>query len=300
MNPTIRSSHICAIFLLSLFTILPSFVYSEAAVWVAKKSGNTVYIGGTIHLLRPSDYPLPQEYQVAYLNADKIFLEADVSVMEDPAFQGKIMEMLFYRDGRNLKSELSPEAYQALASYAEKGSLPIQMLESMKPFLVVQTLVVGEFMKMGFTPMGVDAHFQNRALDDKKILGYFETVEEQLKMFDGMSEDASSDFILSQLEEMHEMKVMIKELLEVWRSGDTQKLHTLFIDEMKNEYPETYKTLLKDRNDRWMPRIEHMFSDDDNEFILVGVGHLVGEDGLVEQLRKKGYDVQKLSLPKIN
>jgi len=300
MNSIKRSRNVFTVISLILFAIFPSFSYSEASVWVAKKSGNTVYLGGTIHLLRPSDYPLPQEYQVAYLNSDEIFLEADVSVMEDPAFQSTIIETLFYKDGKNLKSELTPEAYQALASYAEKSLLPMQMLESMKPFLVIQTLIVGEFLKMGFTPMGVDVHFQKQALEDKKILGYFETVEEQLKMFDAMSEDGSSEFVLSQLEEMQGMEAMIEKLLNVWRKGDAKQIHALFVDEMKKEFPEIYKVLLTDRNNRWMPKIENMFSDHDSEFILVGVAHLIGEDGLVEKLRQKGYDVQKLVLPKTN
>ncbi len=300
MNTHTGSRILITTFLLALMSILPNYIYAETSVWVAKKSGNTVYLGGTIHLLRPSDYPLPQEYQVAYFNSDKIFLEADISKMNEPALQATIMEKFFYKAGKNLESELTPEAYQALRAYAQKSALPIEMLASMKPFLAIQTLIVGEFMKMGFTPAGVDAYFQEQAKNDRKTLAYFETLDEQLGMFELMSKDAGSEFILSQLDQMHDMTSLVDKMLKVWRAGDVEQLESLFIAPMIDDYPAIYNLLLKDRNDRWMPAIEKMFSDQDTEFILVGAAHLVGKDGLIEQLSAQGYEVQKLELPSIN
>jgi uncharacterized protein YbaP (TraB family) len=83
-------------------------------------------------------------------------------------------------------------------------------------------------------------------------------------------------------------------LADAWRKGDTGKLNELMVNDLKSRQPKLYKRLLADRNRNWLPLIEAYMKTPKTEFILVGAGHLVGPDGLIEMLKKNGCKVEKL------
>jgi len=181
-----------------------------------------------------------------------------------------------------------------LYSHLSTIGMPIMMMEKFKPGLVVSTLQIMEFQKLGFTPQGVDAYFNNRAIDDAKPVGELETVQAQIDYIANMGEGNESDFILLSLSDMQEIATTMEDLIGAWRAGNNNALAELFVDEMKAESEELYESLLVERNSNWLPIIEQMFSQGENEFVLVGAAHLVGEDGLLSMLEAKGYQVEQL------
>ena len=172
--------------------------------------------------------------------------------------------------------------------------MPLMMLEQFKPGMIVSTLQVLEFQRMGFTPQGVDAFFNTQALTDGKSVGALETLDEQIGFLAAMGEGVESEFIMMSLEDLDSSAKLMDEMIGAWRVGDSQALQTLFVDDMLERAPAVYDSLLRQRNLRWVPQIEAMFNDQDTEFVLVGAAHLVGADGLVELLRARGYDILKL------
>jgi uncharacterized protein len=280
---------------LSLAAIcLSASLYADTSVWVASSGGNTVYLGGTVHLLRPTDYPLPEEFEQAYQDSSEIYFETDINSMNDLSVQAQMLQQLMYNDARTLQTVLNEEAYSALSRYTAATGLPMMMIEKFKPGMVVSTIQVLEFQKMGFTPQGVDAYFNTRALGDGKALGELETVQQQIGFLAAMGEGYESEFILMSLKEMEEIEPMMEAMITAWRSGDTGILSELFVAEMQAESPELYEALLAGRNDKWLPQIEQMFRDSETEFVLVGAAHLVGERGLLNMLESRGYEVRKL------
>jgi len=280
---------------LSLATIcMSASLYADTSVWVASSGGNTVYLGGTVHLLRPTDYPLPPEYEQAYQDSSEIYFETDINSMNDLTVQTQMLQQLMYTDTRTLQTVLNQEAYSALSSYLAEAGLPIMMMEKFKPGLVVSTIEVFEFQKMGFTPQGVDVYFNSRALGDGKALGELETVQQQISFLAEMGEGYESEFILMSLRDMAETESLMEAMIGAWRSGDSENLSELFVADMKAEAPELYNSLLVERNDNWLPQIEQMFRDRDTEFVLVGAAHLVGERGLLNMLRSRGYEIRQL------
>ncbi|MEX2130438.1 MAG: TraB/GumN family protein, partial [Pseudohongiellaceae bacterium] len=157
--------------------LLSAPAFGDSAVWKASSGNSVIYLGGTVHLLRPSDYPLPEEFEQAYRDSDHLFFETDIGSMNDMAVQARMLQQLMYNDARTLESVLNEEAYTALSEYAATAGLPLMMLQKFKPGLVVSTLQVLEFQKMGFTPQGVDMHFYNRAIGDAKSIGELEPVQ---------------------------------------------------------------------------------------------------------------------------
>jgi len=283
------------LFLTSLCLLLFSVdSLAQSSVWLATKNGNTVYLGGTIHMLRADDYPLPPEFETAYAEADSLYFEIDIDQMNDPVAQLGMLQRLMYTDGRTLQTVLNNEAYSTLTDYVAKFSMPMLMLQNMKPGMLMSTLELLEFQTRGFTPDGVDMHFHQRAKADGKTIEAFETVDEQIGFIENMGEGEESEYVLLSLRDLEKIDDDIVSMASIWRNGEADDLVELFVEDMEETIPGVYQTLLLDRNNKWMPTIEAMFNDSDTEFILVGVAHLVGEDGLVQHLRNRGYQVNQL------
>ena len=267
---------------------------ADTSVWSVRSGDNIIYLGGTVHLLRPGDYPLPDEFEEAYQASSQLYFETDIGSMSDISVQTQMLQQLTYSDDRTLRTVLNDEAYTALSAYTATAGLPIAMLEKFKPGLLVSTLQVLVFQSMGFTPQGVDAYFHTRAVGDGKQEGQLETVEEQIGFISAMGEGNESEFILLSLKDLAETGDVMEEMRGVWRSGDADGLSELFVEDMKDEAPALYDSLLLQRNLKWIPQIESMLQDTDTEFVLVGAAHIVGENGLLDLLSQRGYEIEQL------
>lgn len=267
---------------------------AQSSVWQASKGDNRIYLGGTIHMLRSSDYPLPPEFDQAYAQADSLYFETDIDAMNSPDVQLSLLQQVIYNDGRTLETVLDPEAFSILSEYAATLGLPMFLLQNMKPGMLVSTLELLEFQKLGFTQQGVDLTFHERARADGKFIGSFETIEQQIGFMAAMGEGEESEFILLSLRDMEKIASDIESMISTWRNGDAESLMELFVEDMKQSTPAVFQLMLSDRNNSWLPEIERMLDDADTEFILVGVAHLLGPEGLVQQLQDRGYQVEQL------
>ena len=277
-----------------LFLLSFSQAKADTSVWSVRSGDNVIYLGGTVHLLRPADYPLPGEFEEAYQASYELYFETDIASMSDLSVQAQMLQQLTYGDDKSLSSILSDEAYAALSIYTATAGLPIAMLNKFKPGLLISTLQILVFQSMGFTPQGVDAFFHTRAVGDGKAEGQLETVQEQIGFIAAMGEGNESEFILLSLKDLAETGDVMEGMIGAWRSGDAEGLSELFVEDMKVEAPALYDTLLLQRNLKWVPQIDSMLQDADTEFVLVGAAHIVGENGLLDLLSQKGYEINQL------
>jgi len=141
--------------------------------------------------------------------------------------------------------------------------------------------------------IGVDEYFHNKAKQVGKITEYFETIDEQLEFLRTMGQGNEDAMLLSSIGDMSRMETTMNVIKSAWRSGDENKMVEVGLTEMIRDYPGIYQSLLVKRNNNWMPHIERMMSDRKVEMVLVGALHLVGKDGLLQQLRNKGYTVKQ-------
>ncbi len=274
--------------------LLSAATLAQSSVWVASKGEAKVYLGGTVHLLRPADFPLPEPFENAYQQAEELYFETDVAGLNDMTVQARMMQALTYSDERTLRTVLDAPTYAALSAHLTSTGMPIAMLEKFKPGLLVSTLQVIEFQKLGFTPQGVDVYFNNRAMGDGKNVGELEPIDSQIGFIAEMGEGNESEFVRLSLEDLDDVASSMDQMLAAWRAGDNDSLESLFVSDMKEGYPALYDSLLVQRNLDWLPIIESMFQDEDTEFVLVGAAHLVGEDGLLSLLEAKGYAIESV------
>jgi uncharacterized protein YbaP (TraB family) len=272
-------------------TAAPTF--AETSIWVARTDSSVMYIGGTIHLLRPSDFPLPAEYDKAYEAADRLVFETDIAELGSPETQMKMMEKAMLPDSATLKDVLSAEAFEALETYITEAGLPMANLIRMRPSILMITLVGLELQKLQVSEKGIDVHYYGKAAAEEKPVAGLETVEEQIELLTAMGQGYEDDFVMFNLRDMKEMGEIFESMAQAWRSGDDTALADLILEKMKKRFPKLHQSIMIDRNLKWIPRLETYLATPETEFVLVGAGHLVGEQGVLDELKKRGYLIEK-------
>lgn len=266
---------------------------SKTSVWKASKNGKSIFLGGTVHLLRKEDYPLPKAFMKAYKSSDVLTFETDTKALSDPNLASMVMQKGMYQDGKTLESVLSKEVYEQLRIASRKQGVPIGVLTKMKPGLVITTLSAMQLRKAGLGQDGVDIFFTNKGEEDKKEIQQLESVASQIDRITEMGEGQEDEFVKYSLQDMVGMKEKMDLLIDSWKKGDAKSMEQEIVD-MKKDYPETYTSLLVERNNNWMPRILSYLENGTKAFVLVGALHLYGDDGLLNLLRKQGYQIEQL------
>ena len=277
-----------------LFTLSFTLGLQAASVWKVTNDQHSLYIGGTIHVLTPKDYPLAKEYDSAYQASDKIIFETDMETVSSPEFGQKMMEQMMYSDGTTINNVLQPDTYKALAIHLSSRQIPMQTFASHKPSLLAISLTFIELQAMGYTSEGVDMFFANMAKADEKKQDWLETPDEQLAFITKMGGDDPNAMIEYTLKDIKKMPEMFAKLHSTWLAGDMQGMTDVGITPFKADYPVIYQDLLVTRNNNWLPKIIDMLNDAPTEFILVGALHLAGPDSVLTKLKAKGYKIEKL------
>lgn len=278
---------------LMLLTLFAAQGFAETSLWRISNGENELFIGGTIHVLSKSDYPLPAAFDAAYKKSSKLVFETDIGVSQGAAFAQEMMRRMTFSDERTLKDALRPEVYAQLETFSADRGMPMLLLEKMRPAMVVLTLTFMELRRIGMADAGVDNYYYRRAKNDNKQLGKLETNAQQLDFIVNMGKGRENDFIIYSLKDLHNLENTMLELKSAWRNGEPDKIVALSLVSMRQDFPKIYRQVLVERNQNWLPKIEAMLNDSETELILVGALHLVGEDGVIQSLRKKGYHIEQ-------
>jgi uncharacterized protein YbaP (TraB family) len=280
-----------------LLLLLISFsitLFAQSSVWKITKNGDSIYLGGTLHLLKRSDYPLPKEFDKAYRNSDKLYFETNLQAGMAQSFQQKLFSKMRLESGQKLSTVLDASTYKRLKTFASKYPVNFNFFEEFKPTMIILTLTIAEFKNLGIDAPGVDLYYEQKARHDKKNLGSLESPDDQLNFLVSMGKGNEDSFVNKSLDDFNKTKVLMPKMTKAWRSGNLNALDHLFIKDMKKDYPQIYKSLLVDRNYNWLPIIKNMFYNNEKEFVLVGAAHLIGKDGLIYQLKKDGYKIEQV------
>tara|TARA_B110000211_G_scaffold122404_1_gene141167 strand:- start:932 stop:1807 length:876 start_codon:yes stop_codon:yes gene_type:complete len=276
--------------------LLSCFSYAQTSIWQVSNDKNTVYLGGTFHMLKPSDSPLPQEFEHIYKKVNWLVFETDISKLDSTEFETKFMKTMSLPSGQILADQLSPQAYSGLIHYAAKNGIDTGHWQRFKPQMVCLMISLQELNKLGLTAQGVEQYLGDKALLEGKKITELETIDEQIHYVATMGQGNETALIMQTLEDLKTLPNDLDTMSTAWRTGDVQSLFNTGIQPMMENYPEVYRSLLVERNNNWLPRIEQLIKQPDEKFILVGALHLIGEDGLLQQLAQRGYQVQPFSL----
>lgn len=268
--------------------------HAEAPVWAIKGAKNTVYLAGSVHLLRASDSRLPPAFDKAYADSAALVMEIDMDDMNPMDAQGLMLEKGVYTGDETLSDAIGKERFARLEKQAGDMGIPTEALERFQPWMAAMTLAELQLTKLGFDPnSGVEKQLTAHAMSDKKEITGFETLNEQLGLLANLSSSDQIKFLDLTLEEMEEMNDETDSLVAAWRSGNAPKLASILSEEY-GVAPGLYTTLVSDRNRRWIPQIEKLLSSDKNYMIVVGTLHIVGRNGLLDLLKSEGFTSRQL------
>ena len=280
--------------LLMLLMLGHSLCHAQSSVWRARFGGEVVYLGGTCHMLRASDFPLPAEFESAYAQADSLFFETEMERMKSPEVQGMLLGLGVLVDGSTLKDHLSAETWAAVEAHCAANDLPAEVFMRMKPWMFAVTIAVLEWQKRGAVQDGVDATYHERAMRDGKPSVGLEKIEAHLQFITSIGEGQEDEMVMSTLQDLDSMTDGVGELIAAWRSGDIETLDREMMADMRKDFEAVYETLVVGRNRAWIPQIMAMFKTPETEFVLVGVGHFGGDQGVLALLRAKGVKVERV------
>jgi len=265
-------------------------------LWKLAKGHSTVYLLGSMHMLKDTDYPLSADVENAYHDAQKLVFEIPPAEMDSPATLALAMKYGVYMDaGHKLQDDIKPKEWEDVRAYVAKGGLSEFALQRFRPWMAAITIVEMESMKMGLKPdSGLDKHFMELAKADHKQTGGFETVDQQLSIFYTMTPAEQEDMLRQTLEELPDFQKEMNEQHDTWRRGDAAAMMAQAMKEFA-KHPALYQKLVAQRNRNWIPQIEKLLAEPGKDtLVIVGALHLGGNDGVVHLLQQKGYKVERV------
>ncbi len=294
-----RTSAVLAAIILSFLCIIASVQQTSAAekkhsLWKISSKTNTIYMFGSVHLLKEGDYPLDESIERAFENSSRIFFEVNLDAIDEQKMKQLTIATGTYKEGQTLKDDLSEKDYEFTRKRLADLGLNIEQFKRLKPWLLAITLDVLELQKQGFDPSkGIDKYFYAKAKKDGKNVDGFETAEYQLNLLADMPPAMQETLLLQTMKELDDVQKEMTAVVEAWKSGDAEALDTILLKSFK-DFPALYKALVADRNKNWLPKVENLVGQKENIMIIVGAAHLVGKDGIIALLKQKGYKVEQL------
>jgi len=267
---------------------------AQHVLWTVEGQRNTIYLLGSIHVLRPGDGGLPLAAERAYDDAEQLVMEIDLDdvAAEPSAMLATMQQTALLPDGKTLRGVLGSD-YDSIRERTGQSGLDLAMLDRFAPWFVATLLLQMELAKRGFAPeLGIEARLASRAIDDGKPIRGLETAEQQFAVLGGMPLEEQKRFLLMTLEESTQLDAQVDELVGAWQAGDTDALARMLSDEF-DAFPELYRPLTEDRNRAWVEQLDDLLDDRDDYLVVVGALHLVGRNSVVDLLRQRGYTVTR-------
>lgn len=261
------------------------------ALWVVKSGQSQIYLFGTLHALSPAAQgwrtPL---YDEVYAKAQTLWFETDVEG-SDPAAVASLISRYGVDPQRGLSQKLTPAEVDALSRRAD-----LKRIDHLRPWAAALVLSMQPVISQGATiQSGADVAMTRTARASDKQVRFFESMEDQARLFADLPEPAEVKYLTDVLDERAHPGPRGEPLEQAWLDGDLARLGPALVGKMKTENPALYQALLKRRNEAWSDAIVRELAIGHRiELVNVGALHLMGDDGLPALLKARGYTVERV------
>ncbi|MFA5990003.1 MAG: TraB/GumN family protein [Sphingomonas sp.] len=260
-------------------------VDADPAIWVVKDEDTTIYLFGTIHVLKPGLGWFDEAVKAAFDKSANIVLEIP---LPDPAkaqkTQQTVLGFALAKDGKALTEKLPEAKRAAYAAVLAQFNLPPAALDRFEPWFAAITLSQLALQRAGYqADAGAEASISAAAKAASKPVSGLETVEQQLGYLHNLPIADQVAFLLSGIDDIASFNEDVDKLVDRWAHGDPKGLADILNKGIADQ-PMLYKVLLKDRNTRWAAWIDTRLKQPGTVFVAVGAGHLAGPDSVQVQL----------------
>jgi uncharacterized protein YbaP (TraB family) len=301
MTHSARARYLVAIFVFSSVLIVsaaaqtPQRPATKGLLWkIQASAGSTpVYLAGSVHALTADAYPLSPAFERAFDGAGTLVEEIDLGQMDLLAGGAIMFAKGFFDDGRTFERAVSKETLDLVGARLGTMGVPVATISPMKPWTVAMMLMAVDIQSAGFDPgLGLDKYFYDKATRAGKPVKGLETIEEQVDRLDRMPLALQEKMLRSTLHDIDTGQRELKTVVKAWRKGDSAALERILLPGFKS-YPDAYASLVVERNRNWLGPIDACLTQRSVCFVVVGAAHLVGPDGLIALLQRKGYRVEQ-------
>jgi len=265
----------------------------KSFLWKVQSGSKVLYLAGSVHALGADSYPLSAAYENAFKAAGTLVEEINLAEAEQMAAAPMLLSKGLYTDGRTFESAVGKDTASLVATRLKDTGIPLEMIRTMKPWMVMLLITAFEAQKAGLdAALGLDKHFFDMARAAGKPVLALETAESQIDRFDKMPDSLQEQMLRSTLSELEAQRDSIAAMIGAWRNGDAATLEKMSLSSFDG-YRGAYTSLIVERNNNWIPQIEACMTKPQPCFVVVGAAHLVGPDGLLTLLKKKGYKIEQ-------
>jgi uncharacterized protein YbaP (TraB family) len=260
-----------------------------ACVWkVTGSDGHTLYLGGSMHGLHSTDYPLPAAYNRAFELSSRIVFEDDLKPLT-PGQLKKLLKSGEYPKDDSLKNHVDPRVYDYLRRlFAAAGNTPEAQWSRLRPWALLMGLAAG-----GSNSLGVEFYLAQRARANHKPIEGLESSREHLEIIAGMTDQQAELALLASLVSAAPGTDKSKMVRDQWRAGNAEAM-ARDLRESYHDLPSFYQRLVVDRNHNWIAKIERYLNSRETYFVVAGAGHMGGPEGVLALLKERGYGIEQM------
>jgi uncharacterized protein len=287
----------CLLLLVLLAAFLGGHSEAKSFLWKVSLHGKDLYLLGSTHVADETLYPLSSSIERAFESSDCLVVEADVGS------SGSLQNLLklvgsegMLPEDQRLADLLSPDLYQRLDREMNSLGLTAAMVGNMRPWLAALTVTQFRMLRLGYRPdLGIDLYFLRKAQGRKPVLE-LESVDFQIKMLSGFSMPLQVKFLEDSLEDLSATREDTAALFTLWKSGDAAGMEKLLFRNLagKPGLKDLYTKMLDERNVTMARRLEEYLRQGKTCFVVVGAGHLLGDNGLLRIMKRKGCAISQL------
>ncbi len=261
---------------------------SKHCLWVVTNAKAPVYLLGSIHALRSSDYPLPARVEQAIQQSQRFYFEYDPN--QDDEFIRKLTAAAKLPSGVHIKDKVHAKTWDYLSKSARGGGYNWVNLRAWAIARYLLHYPVQEHLKSEY---GLDNYVERKARARGCSLRGLESVDDHVGVFANMSDTESEAYLLEAIVYASQMDTRNREMIAAWKAGNTDRLFAL---EMPNiqDAPGLNPRMLEQRNVRWIPVIEKTIQSGTPTLIVAGAMHFSGPNSVLNMLRTKGYQIDQL------
>jgi len=270
-------------------------IMATPAMWRVKGAHGTVYLFGSVHVMKPNVVWESAKVKAALDGSDLLYLE--IANIDDVASAQPIVMQFGIDAAHPLSTKITKDDEALLDAAAKTMGLPgAQAFEPMQPWLVSVELSTLPMAKAGYDPKsGIDMKLLTQAKDSQKTVKGFETMAEQMHMIADVPQDEQVKMLHKDLVELDKSAAQTNDLVAAWEKGDVETIGKIDNDELALKYPEEYKRVVVDRNTKWAATMDGLLKDPatGTVFVAVGAAHLAGPDSVLKMLEKDGWKVER-------
>lgn len=261
-------------------------------LWEVRDDDSAIWLFGSFHVLPENTEWRTELFDRLLSAADKVVFETDVSPAAMAAVGAEAFTRGIYVDGTLLTDVITAEAEARLREETSTYGLQVGPLLAMRPWMAANAISVAAMATSGYTEQGVEFQLQPELAIEKLV--FLETGAEQIEVLAGAPEDEQVALLVSTLDQLDILPKMMSKMIRNWSGGTPERLAQMFLMEMGGFEEAFLDRLLYARNRNWISPLQGMLERNEENMVVVGAAHLIGQDSVLDLLEQAGYEIERI------